>query len=694
MRLRTILIVLSLLAFLSASSGGYLYYTSLKESANKDVERQAYSYAETIKNHTSLFLYENLKSARVLAGLEELQDVLINVNNNALLKVNAILDHFNQALQVDVCYLMDREGDTIASSNREAPDSFVGINYAFRPYFQKAIQGESSIYMALGVTSKKRGVYYSYPVYADINNPPIGVTVIKASIEPIENEFNKIAQGIIMITDPRGVIFITNRKEWLYHLVWELPQEEISMIAASQQFGNGSWTWIGLKELEGNKVSDQSGNEYLAYKMSFDIYPGWNMIYLVRFQTYFEKVSHPLIKASGYLILIFCFIIGLAVSILYKKANDEIFRRLRAEEELGAAKEELSQYSKNLERQVEGRTREIKGILKNTPNVVYIKDREGRYTLINSRFEELFGLKNADVYGKRDEAIFPKEVAERLKTNDHLVLAGNYTSKIEESIPQDDGMHTHLSIKFPLYDENRTVYGLCGISTDITALKRAQDQLRRLSGRIMDSQEKERTAIARELHDELGQILTALRMDAIWIKDHLGKADPRATDRISRICHLIDKTIDDVRGIAIRLRPGVLDDLGLTDALEWFTAEFEKRSGIVCIFNHHNIPFLKNIIATAAYRITQEALTNVARHSFASHVDVGLRTENGTLILNVEDNGVGFNAHCLSDNCLGIAGMQERAGLVGGHLEIKSRPGKGTKVHFIVPMNGRGEKVS
>ncbi len=145
-------------------------------------------------------------------------------------------------------------------------------------------------------------------------------------------------------------------------------------------------------------------------------------------------------------------------------------------------------------------------------------------------------------------------------------------------------------MKFPLYSEQGAPTGLCGIATDITELKKAQDQLRRLSGSIMANQEKERKAIARELHDELGQVLTALRMDAVWLSDRLQAPDPKAGDRALAMCGLIDHTIDEVRGLATRLRPGVLDDLGLIDALDWYIADFEKRTGIACIFKHRQVP--------------------------------------------------------------------------------------------------------
>lgn len=372
----------------------------------------------------------------------------------------------------------------------------------------------------------------------------------------------------------------------------------------------------------------------------------------------------------------------------------DLSERKRAEMELKRAKEELSRYSKDLERQVGERTREITSILKYMPGVVYIKDSQGYYKLVNSRYEELFGIRNEEVRGKSDYDLFPEEVADRLRAGELQVLKEKRPSQVEVSLPQDDGIHTYLAVIFPFYDEQGTTTGVCGIATDVTELKKAQDQLRRLSGSIMANQEKERAALARELHDEVGQVLTALRLDSVWMLKRLKETDPEAAKRASTLCELIDKTIDEVRGMALRLRPSVLDDLGLIPALEWYTADLEKRTGIPCILRHDNVPKVDDIVATAAYRIAQEALTNVVRHASATHVEVTLQAREGSLTLTVVDNGRGFKAPELKEpEGLGVAGMRERATLAGGTLEIQSQPGKGTQVCCRLPITEKNGVV-
>ena len=364
--------------------------------------------------------------------------------------------------------------------------------------------------------------------------------------------------------------------------------------------------------------------------------------------------------------------------------------RRKNEQELKRARDELSRYSQELERQVRERTRAITSILRNTPAAVYLKDHHGRYTLVNPRFEELYGYKNEDIQGKTDREVFPRAMAAELVAHDLKVLQEGRALQVEEQISLPDGPHTYLSVKFPIYNEQGEPEGLCGIATDITELKKAQEQLRLLSGSIMASQEKERTAIARELHDELGQILTAMRMDAVWLSDRLKGCDEQAVARAQTLCELIDQTIDEVRGLAIRLRPGMLDDFGLVDALDWFCKDFAKRTGIACKFKSSDPIAVDDLVATAAYRIAQEALTNVARHSFATRVQVSLEIKNGSFSLTVKDNGRGFQPQLLDDAlCLGLAGMRERASLVGGSLELQAKPGKGTRVLFRLPLSQR-----
>ncbi|HEY9074304.1 MAG TPA: PAS domain S-box protein [Desulfobaccales bacterium] len=819
MKLRLILLILCLLAFLSAATGGFLYYSSVKGAIFKEAERQAQTRLAMIKKNLSSFLAEDIKPVKAMAGMQELSQALARPEAASLNSANAVLDHFQKTLEVDVCYLMDRRGDTIASSNRRAPDSFVGQNFAFRPYFQQAIQGYPATYLALGKTSGRRGAYYSHPVY-DPKGLPLGVAVIKSSIEHIEELVTNDEERVFVV-DPQGVIFVSSRRAWLYHTLGKLSPGVMSQIAASLQFGAGPWKWTGLT-LKGQKLAaDRSGKKYLMSQVALDNYPGWQVVQLRGPRTMAKIFSDPPLKITGSIIVFLCMMVGLSVGFLYWRASNDIVRRRQAEQALqqseeryrsiyhrapamlhsvdaegrlvmvsdhwlatlgyereevigreitdffsetsrryaetsvfpqffqtGACKdisyqflkkngetldillsaiaerdeagrivrslavsidvtqrqqaeaalkyaqEELSRYAQDLERQVRKRTREIASIFKYTPAVVFLKDARGQYQMVNPRFEALFGLSLEEVKGKTDHELFPREVADGLRRHDLQVLAGERPVQVEEQVYHQDGVRTYLSVKFPLYDEFGAVNGLCGISADITSIKRAQEQMKRLSGSIMANQENERTLLARELHDELGQLLTALHLDCTWMHDRIAASDPKAAQRALTMCDLIDRTIEEVRGLAVRLRPGVLDKLGLVDALEWFTTDFEKRTGIACIFEHNQVPGINDKLATTAYRIAQEALTNVVRHAKAGCVNVVLQAQNNTLSLAVSDNGQGFNPAELSElEGLGLIGMRERASLVGGELTVDSGAGQGTRVSFQVPIDNLSKEV-
>jgi PAS domain S-box-containing protein len=364
----------------------------------------------------------------------------------------------------------------------------------------------------------------------------------------------------------------------------------------------------------------------------------------------------------------------------------DISERKKAEGELLRTKEQLARYSEDLERQVAERTSETVSILRHTPAMIYMRDAHGRLIMVNSRYEALFGVRNEEVLGHRAQEILPPGVAALFAEGEERATRQKRPVQVEEALDLPSGRQVFLAVKFPLMDEEGEIRRVCSIGIDITDLKRTQDKLRAVSGSVLAGQERERAAIARRLHDELGQVLTALRMDAVWIKDRLGDSDPRLAERARAMCDLVDSTISDVRSIATRLRPAVLDDLGLLDAMEWYTSDFEKRTRIPCDFTHRGVDEVPEALATAAYRVLQEALTNVARHAEASAVEVALIQTEQTLELSVRDDGRGFDPAAPSQGrTLGLAGMLERANLTGGELEIRSLPGRGTTIRLRLP---------
>ena len=226
-------------------------------------------------------------------------------------------------------------------------------------------------------------------------------------------------------------------------------------------------------------------------------------------------------------------------------------------------------------------------------------------------------------------------------------------------------------------------------------LSQSRDQLRALTMRLHSAREEEGTRIAREVHDELGQAMTSLKLDLSWVARRLSlpeTADSRALmlERIQGTMQQLDGTIQSVRAIATALRPSVLDELGLAAALDWQTRDFEKRTGIRCDWLMPSVPIpIGPDQATAIFRIYQEILTNVVRHAQASHIRIHLDISTGWLVLEVSDNGRGIPESTLANtNSLGLLGMRERATQWGGDVSIHGTDGKGTTVTVQLPLSG------
>jgi len=219
-------------------------------------------------------------------------------------------------------------------------------------------------------------------------------------------------------------------------------------------------------------------------------------------------------------------------------------------------------------------------------------------------------------------------------------------------------------------------------------LRKSLEQLRALAARLQLVREEERTLVAREMHDELGQACTAIKMDLAAIGRKATKRQTQIRVKVDSALELVDKMIFTVRRIASDLRPKTLDDLGLTAALEGQAQEFEKRTGIRCIVVLPREQLaLDSEHSTAIFRIFQESLTNVARHAQATRVNARLEIQENQLILVVQDNGRGFDEAQLSGRrSLGLVGMQERALLLNGEFKIEGVPGSGTKVTLRIPL--------
>ena len=469
----------------------------------------------------------------------------------------------------------------------------------------------------------------------------------------------------------------------------------------------------------------------------------------------------------------------------------------------------------------------FRAIMDNSPALIFIKDLAGRYLQANRQFEIISHLSHEDLVGKTDEEVFPPEQAAVFRGNDRKVLEAGAPMRFEESALHDDGLHTSIVVKFPLRNAQNRCYALCGIATDITDRKRAEearqqlakdrllllestgegiygidrqgrctfinsaaarmlgslpeallgqdmherihhsfpdsttypratcriqktleggkgckvddevywrkdgtafpveyssfpiiednqiigavvvflditerkraeqqltlshDQLRKLTARLESVREEERILIAREIHDELGQALTGVKLELCLLHDQIAEVSPLVRKKLESISTLVDGTIQSVQRIATELRPVVLDQLGLIPAIEWQAHEFQARTGIQCTLDVYlRAVTLSHAGSTAMFRIFQEILTNVARHAQASVVHITLQEQAGNLVLDVRDNGRGVTDAELADpHSLGLVGMRERALLLGGETIFTGSPGTGTAVRVRIPLD-------
>lgn len=228
--------------------------------------------------------------------------------------------------------------------------------------------------------------------------------------------------------------------------------------------------------------------------------------------------------------------------------------------------------------------------------------------------------------------------------------------------------------------------------TEQDALQSHQQELRRLSAQVLEAREEEKTRIARELHDELGQLLTALKMDLAWLRERLPPGDADAAQRAEQMGRVLDQTVGSTRRIASDLRPLMLDDLGLAEAANWLVADFSGRSGVHCEMRMQGGGALEGVdkgVATTIYRALQESLTNIARHAGASKAWVSFGADNGEIYFEVEDDGRGIEpADLAKTRSLGLKGMRERALYLGGSIEVARAPRGGTRVRVRVPAQG------
>ena len=331
------------------------------------------------------------------------------------------------------------------------------------------------------------------------------------------------------------------------------------------------------------------------------------------------------------------------------------------------------------------------------PDLIAILDRQFRITRVNKAMADRLGLAPAECIGQTCyRAVHGTEEPPSFCPHAQLLKDGQ---RHEVEVYEEGLGGTFVVTASPLMDANGQVTGSVHVARDISERKRAdealrssRERLRALSRRLVEAQEAERRRIARELHDEAGQALSAMAINVSTIQRQLPpECPPKAMERLADTSALIDHTLQHIRDLSQTLRPAMLDELGLVPAVRWHLSAFAERAGLKATFRAEDCEQrLPPDVETTIYRFVQEALTNAGRHSHATEVAVVVRRKGVSIAAEVKDDGRGFDAEQLAaDAGGGLLGMRERAALADGSFQIESREGEGTRVAIEIPVAAR-----
>ncbi len=332
----------------------------------------------------------------------------------------------------------------------------------------------------------------------------------------------------------------------------------------------------------------------------------------------------------------------------------------------------------------------LNSFLDNCSNIVFLRDREGRFMLANKKFQEAFNLPHEEIIGRTPDDISPPGFAERYRATDLEVIRTGKPLEFEQASMQSDGLHMGIVQKFPLFDDRGAIYAVGAIATDITERKRHEDEIAILSGRVLMAQDEERRRIAMTLHDSIGQDFIALNMLLEEIHEAVNPKNAKFRKLFSRCKDLAGRCARGVRSLSYMLHPPILDQLGLAEAIRDFVARFKKRTGIqVELKMPQGLGRMAREVELALFRVVQESLTNVHRHSGSRTAKISIRNDSGIVL---EINDCGDSSKTLGSlppfRCgVGILSMQERVKSVGGQFEIESNA-RGTTVLVKIPGGG------
>ncbi len=356
-------------------------------------------------------------------------------------------------------------------------------------------------------------------------------------------------------------------------------------------------------------------------------------------------------------------------------------------------------------RVVQKSERKYRTLVESMEDAVFVVDSAGKILFVNSRLAQFLRSTSDEIVGKTVQEVYPGKEGTVLVPSAEQVFSTGRTRRVEHQFEIDDVSYYFETTIVPQFDRKRDIVSVLGISRDITKRRKMEDQLmelvttlksqqetlKLLSSEVIRAQEAERKRIGRELHDEIGQALTAISLNLEMIKNRNKEQDATLNRRISDCEGLVEKTIEDIHRFSYELRPSILDDLGLLPAIRSHARSFKERTGIsVNIQGTQSVEQLDAEMKTVLYRVLQEGLNNVVKHANANSIEIDLKKEERAISLTIVDDGSGFDPDELADikpgsGGLGLRGIRERLELVGGNFNLESNLGSGTVLRVWIP---------
>ena len=567
--------------------------------------------------------------------------------------------------QVKSIFLTDRQG---LGANSSRPDFIPKLSVADRAYFTHFIDGESDgIFISRPEKARVDGqwTYYASTRLLDASGEFRGVLVASISIDYFESLYDSI-----------GLDFVSRI---------ELLNREGILLAGKphdpERFGKAAGNVAALAELQGQAdggvvmVSEDSldGKRFSAYRQVAK-YPLLVSASVNEDEalTPWRRVVRP-IAASTVLIIL----LVLATTFLMVR---NLLRKGALESALKESDEQLRQ------------------MVQSVRDAIVTVNFAKRIVLFNAAAERMFGVRAEAAIGKAMEEVLSPCLQPLQRINLERYLAEGWHSptglallRTVELQRAEQEFPVELSLSTTTF---RGEILLTAVFRDLTERQRAERelldtnrQLQELSASLQNVREEERTRIARELHDELGQLLTGIRMEVSWMGGRLLPEQRVLTDKVASIKGQIDQTVASVRRISSELRPLVLDDLGFAAAAGWYVDQFAERTGIpVALTLPDDDPEQGGAVATALFRVLQESLTNVARHAKARKIEVRLTFQGDRWFLSISDDGIGFVQNAGKRRGIGLVGMRERVQILGGRFSVTTGSHEGTLIEVIIPL--------